>query len=106
MNYRYVRSQVAVFLSIIVATMALSSCRQSTSKTAPVESVSVSEDSWQKNKECATQAEALNSRNGGALPDYEKSVQELAKGLSAAQSVGAIAASIRAHRTVWRYPSR
>ena len=55
-------------------------------------------------KECATQAEALNSRNGGALPDYEKSVQELAKGLSAAQDVGAIAASIRAHRTVSAIP--
>jgi hypothetical protein len=55
-------------------------------------------------KECATQAEALTSRNGGALPDYEESVQELAKSLSAAQDVGAIAASIRAHRTVSSIP--
>jgi len=104
MNYWRGQPLIAVAVSIIVATTALSSCRQSTVKTTQGQGASASEDNWQKSKECAAQAEETRTRKDGVFADYEKSVHELANSLSVAQQLGAIAASARSKKPVSATP--
>jgi len=61
-------------------------------------------DTWQKDRECAAQAEEIKGKKDGLLIDYEKSASELAKSLSVAQQLGAVVEGARSGKAVPAIP--
>jgi hypothetical protein len=61
-------------------------------------------DTWQRNKECAAQADKVRDRKDGLLVDYEKSVRDLAASFSAAQALEAVVESAKSGKATPAIP--
>jgi len=98
------------FASIVILTAKVLAFGQAAAQegTAPVTKKGTARpqgsDVWQRSKECAAQADKVRGRKDGLLVDYEKSLTDLAAGLSAAQAVEAVVAASRSGKVTPSVP--